>query len=243
MKSLKFPILFAAVAALAANAFAVPYVGVLPPNGTVTDGPSGIILRSEDAVGSAGTGNFDPFLQIQANTTESAFNSNVANGNANMGGGHTHDLLTSSLNVVNISGTNYIEIVLDINQSGGVGSTLSLSSFQLFTHNTANLTAAQFAPMNPFATLSMSYVLTNINGGSGDSDVTFLVPYGNTVFGTYLTVFAAFSDSDDGFEEFSSRRGTGIPLQTVPDGGATLMLLGVALSGVEFLRRKARKNA
>jgi hypothetical protein len=223
----------------AASSLALPVSGILPSGGTLTDS-SGIVLSS--AGQGAGTGNFDPFLTVQATGTESGFNSNIGNNDTVNGGTRTHDLLFSTLHIVQVGGMDYYQISLDINQSGGVGSTMDITGFSLYTHNMANLTQSQFNMLSPVISLSMAYNLTNINGGSGVGDVQFYIPISALAgAGTYVTLFGSFSGSNDGFEEFAANIGSNTP--AVPDNGMTVALLGLSFGALALLRRSRAKHS
>jgi hypothetical protein len=132
----------------------------------------------------------------------------------------------------------YYQISLDINANGGVGSTMTLNTLSIYSGNTANRTDLTGATLH--ITLADTYTLENINGGSGLGDVQFFIP--TSAFaghGTYFTLFASISESDDGPEEFAAAQGG---TSTVPDGGATVALLGLALTGMGMFRKFWRKN-
>jgi hypothetical protein len=91
----------------------------------------------------AGTGNIDPFVRIQANTTENGFNTSVNSPPLDdKAGNWTHALQFGSIPLVTIGGVSYREFLLDVNQDGN--GPLSLNQVQIFS-SAADLGAGTFS--------------------------------------------------------------------------------------------------
>jgi len=90
---------------------------------------------------------------------------------------------------------------------------------------------------------------SNANGGSGQSDMVLLIPISLfTAAGananSYVFLFDANghngsveSDATDGYEEWNAVTGSTPP---IPDGGSTLILLGMAMGGMGFIARRSK---
>lgn len=105
---------------------------------------NGAIYQQIDAQ-STGTGTVDSFVQIQAqgnNDMQSAYNTTanntLDNGNPD---NFNHSITVGEIPIVNISGTDYREFLLDVNeadQGPANGRFISLDEVQLFVGGTAN---------------------------------------------------------------------------------------------------------
>lgn len=167
----------------------------------------------------------------------------------------THDLVLSTVSVVNISGLDYYEFLLDINQKNSAGdSLLSLDKIEIYTRATALTTANTKLALTTGSTLrynldagtdstiKMDY---NLNSGSGSGDMFAYIP--KSLFGLqtdFVYLYSQFGATapwieNDGFEEWAARNGTS---RQVPDGGGTLALLGLALGGLGVVRRATSKS-
>src|SRR5262245_53795430 len=104
---------------LSCNA-ALAYINFADP--TPTSLTVGDALFAKTTSNGAGTGTFDPFLRLQDSPFEQAFNTsapgNPPDGFDAKSDPHTHDLLLSSLQAVNIAGTPYFQFILDLAESG-----------------------------------------------------------------------------------------------------------------------------
>jgi len=203
---------------------------------------------------STGTGVIDPFLRIQGNVTEQGYNTEAGTPFETKGGSWTHDLQLSDLVTKTIGGVSYYEFLLDINQTGA-NPLLSLDNFQIFTSATpaGSSTAANFLTTlgtlrynNDTGAQGDTTVQLNfsLNPGSGAGDAFIYVPTSNfagvssSAYVVFYALFGTPDPSNDGFEEFSI---VGTPTTTsVPDGGATAGMLGMAMLGLGLLAR--RKN-
>jgi hypothetical protein len=170
----------------------------------------------------------------------------------NTSGTFTHDIQLSSVPLVNRGGTLYYEFLLDINQQNS-NPLLSLDKIQIYTRATALATADTLVALTGSSTLRYdldagtdSELLLNydLNSGSGSGDLFAYIP--QSVFGAttdFVYLYSQFGGKggdfaeNDGFEEWAVRT-PGTVTNSVPDGGATVALLGLAIVGVEGLRRR-----
>jgi hypothetical protein len=207
---------------------------------------------------STGTGVLDPFLRIQANGTESGYNTSVGTPLDDKGGKWTHDIALGTIGIVTYNAVNYYKFLLDVNQLSS-SPLLSLNTFQIYERTGPLTTANTLADLTGNATLKFDMdagvggdttvnIDYRLNPGSGAGDMTVLVPVSALGIDPTLTqnlyLYTAFGDpnaSNSGFEEWAAELGIGFyPPQDVPDASTTLSLLGMALLGIEGLRRKFR---
>ncbi|MBZ9734859.1 hypothetical protein LB522_15790 [Mesorhizobium sp. CA9] len=183
---------------------------------TLTDGT---VFSAEQQSG-AGTGNYNSFLVLGANGTESGFNTDGSPLPLDdKQQEHTNALLLSDMQVVSVNGHDYYVFKLDANEpNSDKGSLLSLNSLQIYSATDPNITT--------LATLQAQQLLYNVDGNATDGDVTVQLDAGKdapagsgvgdlfvyipTSFfagatGNYVYLYSAFgnpSDSDGGFEEW-----------------------------------------
>jgi hypothetical protein len=211
-------------------------------------------------VGSTGTGVISPFLRVQANGEASGYNASTNSVMPDVKTGTwTHDIQLSAIPiVVNPTGAaagSYYEFLLDINQTNA-NPQLSLDTVQLYTRSTVIDPANTLALLTGSSTLrynldsnAANYVLLNydLNAGSGSGDLFMYVPtsYFAAASGSdYLYFYTQFGlqggnyAENDGFEEWAVRTAAA---PSVPDGGATALLLGGALLGLAAVRRRFSK--
>jgi hypothetical protein len=208
----------------------------------------------------AGTGNFDPFLTIQANGTEQGYNTPGVMDAKGGGSGNTKNINLSDLTYdVNHN----VLFSLDINESNGgkpgeEDSFLILNRVILIASSTPNLSVDT---LNGFL-LSGTTIYDSGEGngvqlnfdlapGSGYSDMLMSVPlakFSGLTGNPYIYLYSAFGDygsllhagysSSDGFEEWrSSAAGTPIPEPTTVVAGA-LLLLPFGVSTLRALRKR-----
>ena len=180
-------------------------------------------VKYEASTVGSGTGNYNSFLRLQKNGEQRGFNTNDNNQADNKDGIWTHDLLVSSLVVVNVGGTDYYEIRLDLNETNsGDGPQITLDDLRIF-YSTAPADGDDldndFADLTKVFDLSGSLALTDINSGSGTDDYIFLLPvslFPNSA--AYFTLYSEFSGTDGGFEEWRAKSqdiGDGLPAITI----------------------------
>ena len=232
-----------------------------------TDSATGVIFAQTD-IQPTGTGVIDPFLRLQDNGTEIGVNSSLDTPNqpimSDKPGLWTHDLSIGSLGTVTISGGTYYKFLLDINQTAS-SPLLNLDTIQLYVFSDAFTQISQLAHQFNFSgktgasggtplstglaldalgagnTVLLNYNIGHVNsgGGSGNGDMFMYVPTSALPSSGFLYLYNANgvpNASNDGFEEWAAQLGPGVV--PVPDASTTLMLLGMALVGVEGLRRK-----
>lgn len=161
-------------------------------------------LTIETSTTGSGTGNYESFLRLAANDEEAGYNTDENGQLQNKDGIWTHDLLISDLSVVHTADGDFYEIRLDLNEiQSGSKPDITLEDLQLFVGDPAG---ADFVPgfdgRTPVFDLDGSVLLHDTNHGSGTDDYKILIPVSMLTGGDYLTLYAAFSGSDDGFEEF-----------------------------------------
>jgi hypothetical protein len=186
---------------------------------------------------STGTGVIDSFLRVQANGNEQGYNTSLGTPLDDKGGSFTRSLLLSEVPIVNIGGTDYYQLLLDINQVNSDG-LLSLNQIQLFTSSAdradgvvslngtephlafpaSGSTTEQFTLAstfdNPFH-IDLNY---NLNPGSGAGDMFFYVAKSgiSPLAGqNFLILYSQFGNppgvngTNDGFEEWAVLKPTG----------------------------------
>lgn len=164
------------------------------------------VLYEASTTGS-GTGNYDSFLRLGANGEEEGFNTDDNHEADNKDGIWTHSLLVGNLQSVTIDSVEYYIIRLDLNEvQSGDSPNITLEDLRIFrSTDPADGTdfTADFAGLTEVFDLSGSLDLVDTNHGSGTDDYVFYVPV--SLFpdpAEYFTLYANFSGSDDGFEEF-----------------------------------------
>lgn len=224
-----------------------------------TDGSSGSLSGAffqQVPNQTTGTGVIEPFVRIQGTDTEEGFNTSVKSQELDLvaGGGQqwNHDLQLSDVPQVKLNdGKLYYQFLLDINQVNNKA-LLSLFKLELWIKDTPITSFA--GAKGVYADLSGSGAVKkwelgsgnvielnyDLNSGSGAGDMFAYIPV--DVLGAdptkWLYLYSAFgvpSPSNDGFEEWAIVKNA-----SIPDGGATLALLGVALTGLGMIRRKIK---
>lgn len=230
--------------------------------GTAVPGVPGLYsfagaLWTTTDIQATGTGVIDSFVRISDNADlVSGMNTDARPlpQDENSSPTFTKDLNASAVPVVTINGATYYEFLLDINQTG-VDPLLSLNGLTLCVSDTGDQTIGAAATTCAGAgaagagdlvysldaaadnTIELNY---NFNSGSGSGDLFVYIPTSSLVNspGDFMYLWSAFgapNNNNDGFEEWAVRT-TSTPT-TIPDGGATLTLLGLALSGIGVARR------
>lgn len=195
-----------------------------------------------------GTGVIEPFVRIQANGTESGFNTSAVpvplDGKA---GTWTHDLLLSDVPVVDVGGTSYLQFLLDINQDNAEGDNLlTMHLFQIYlgasggATNVAGLGTLIY-DMGAGNSVELDY---DRNTGSGSGDMFAYVPTSLiTGTNTFLYLYSAFGSpnaSNDGFEEWAV---IGQPTPPpIPEPG-TMILLGAGFLCLAIYGKRRSNNA
>jgi hypothetical protein len=204
---------------------------------------------------STGTGVIQPFVRVQDNGVADGYNATArpVMPDVNTSPTFTHDLLLSSVPIQTIGGIEYYEFLLDINQTANEP-LLSLDKIAIYTRATALTEANDLADLTGSSTLRYTFdaddkILLNyvLNNGSGSGDMFAYIP--KSLFGAetdFLYFYSSFGNTgdpyseNDGFEEWAIKERTSPPTTNVPEGGATIVLLGAAVTllgaGRRFLK-------
>lgn len=208
-----------------------------------------------------GSGVIDAFLRVQNRGTEQGYNHSLGHNVPwdTKPGIHTHDIQMEDLVVRNITGTDYYEFLLDINESASHDNALlSLDNIQIYTRpdpitspdesfsHLGQLRYNNDAGANGDTTVLLNY---NLNPGSGGGDMFFYVPvsfFTGTLDSDYVYFYSLFGnmrESDAGFEEWAmlqnvTEGGGGNQPPVVPEPG-TMLLFGTGLM-VAARRLRAR---
>jgi PEP-CTERM motif-containing protein len=192
---------------------------------------------------STGTGVIDPFLRIQANGTEQGFNTSVNGVLDNKDGIWTHPLLVSDVPIVNLGGTNYFQVLLDINQTSA-NPLLSLDQLKVYRQATgdigsiAGLTNQIYSLDGAGDTfIRLNY---NLNPGSGAGDMFAYIPVAGA--GDYFYLYSQFGSvnaTNDGFEEWAT---VGVAAPVPEPETYALMMAGLGIMGFVARRRKRQAN-
>src|SRR5882724_5338926 len=205
------------------------------------------------AAGPAGTGNFSAFLGIQNNGTERGYNTDGAPtplDDKSVPSVHTGSLLLNNVPLVyadghafdgSKSGPAYREFILDINQSGSLGSgasDITLNALQIYladqSKGGALLATGPFTGTAAFgAGVPLVYnlgdnpvLLSDHASGSGKFDYKILIPDSDFAGGTdssFVYLYSQFSGANAGFEEF----GVSAPSGTTTTGSTPDAVVGI----------------
>jgi hypothetical protein len=233
----------------AVQAATIDLTGVAP-DGSVTAGDGSIwqVIGPQ----SAGTGVFEPFVRIQANGTESGYNTDAKAPPLDAKAGTwTHSMLFSQFIPQQIGGSYYYEFRLDVNQSSAVeNSLLSLDTFQIWSGNvgdkdTNTLAGTGFTKLYDLYGIAPVLIDYNIfKGGEGIADVAVYIPtslVNDPSAEPYLYLFSAFGGATAGGKDWSSNDGPeywGVRSGTVVPVPPSLLLLAPGLLGLIGLRRR-----
>ncbi|MER8753448.1 hypothetical protein NKH57_30290, partial [Mesorhizobium sp. M1050] len=180
---------------------------------TLTDGT----ILTASPQGDAGTGNYDTFLVLGAQNTESGFNTDGSPLPLDdKQQEHTNALLLSSMQVVTVGGHDYYVFKLDANEpNSATGSLLSLDSLKIYSATDPNITDLSVLQSQPplYDMDGNGNVTVQLNAGkdapagSGQGDLFVYIPtsFFTGATGNYIYLYSAFgtpSGSDGGFEEW-----------------------------------------
>jgi hypothetical protein len=200
-----------------------------------------------------GTGYIDPFLRLHA-----AGNSGTEKGYNTSGRPTAFDELTDpnfTKNIlysdllttqVTINGSQYFQLLLDVNEPGGSKSLISLTDLRLYTSSTGSQTTSNIGSLG-----TLQYNLdsngdntvifdASLNNGSGSGDAYIYIPFFTAQNSDFVYLYAAFGsaegDAQAGFEEFALVRN----VTPVPELSSFFPIIGlmVAVFATNVLRRR-----
>ncbi len=235
----------------------------LAANGAVVDltgnNNSGTINNAQfdwTAAQPTGTGVLDPFLRLQANSTEQGYNTSGGTPFDDKAGIWTHDIQFSDLlsTEVTIGGTAYFQLQLDVNEPGGDKSLISLDRLEFYTSAVGSQTTTNVSSLGTLRWSldgsGDSYVILDAarNNGSGSGDMFAYIPvsaFAGVKPSDYVYLFSRFGDqvrangsSEGGFEEWALVHN----LTPVPEVGALYPIVGL-LAAVIFTRVLRRRRS
>lgn len=201
-----------------------------------------------------GTGVIDPFVRVQADGTEQGYNTSGGTPFDDKAGIWTHDIQFSDLQTttVTLNGTQYFQVLLDVNEPGGNQSLISLDQLQFYSSAVGSKTTEDVASLGTLRWsldgAGDSYVLLDAsrNNGSGSGDMFAYIPvtaFAGVASTDYIYLFSRFGDqiaadgsTEGGFEEWSLVNN----MSPVPEAGALFPIVGVlaAIACTELLRRR-----
>jgi len=225
------------------TARATTKLDITPTNTIITNSANvtgGTFIVASTYTGNSGTGNLDPFLQLQMNGAERAYNT-ALNGSTNPNGGNLDEkpgstvLTLGNIPVVTIGGVQYREFILDINQVGN--GIISLNQVQIFSH-TGDMKATSLVDATPTTEAIIGFtgatevfklnnspvtsasleVLIDSGNGSGSGDMYLYVlnsAFGAATNSTNVILFSQFG-KPPGTDESTS----GLEEGAVREGGS-----------------------
>ncbi|MBA3726896.1 MAG: hypothetical protein H0W86_10680 [Armatimonadetes bacterium] len=201
-----------------------------------------------------GTGVIEPFLRVQADGTEQGYNTSGGTPFDDMAGIWTHDIQFSDLQAtaVTLNGTQYFQLLLDVNEPGGNQSLISLDRLEFYTSPIGSKTTTDVGSLGTLRWsldgAGDSYVLLDAsrNNGSGSGDMLAYIPvsaFAGASDTDYIYMFSRFGDqsaadgmTEGGFEEWSLVNS----MTPVPEMSAFFPIVGlfIAIGSTQLLRRR-----
>jgi hypothetical protein len=205
-----------------------------------------------------GTGVIQPFVRLQADTTEQGYNTSGGTPFDDKAGIWTHDIQFSDLKTTSITlnGIQYFEVLLDVNEPGGSKSIISLDRLEFYTSSVASQTTEDIGSLGTLRWsldgAGESYVLLDAsrNHGSGSGDMYAFIPasaFAGVKDTDYIYMFNRFGDqvaadgtTEGGFEEWSLINNT----SPVPEVGSYFPIIGLlaAVGCTQLLARRRGKG-
>ncbi len=211
-------------------------------------GSSGFVngaFFSRTASQGSGTGNIDPFVRLQHNNTEKGYNTDGVLEFDTKSSPHTHSILLSAVPIVNISGIDYREFLLDAAEPSGNSLTIDVLKFYLLSAGNISGYPANFQnsalKYNLDGAEDTSVLLDNLTSGNGNADMFAYIP-SSSFSGTdqYVYLYSEFSQSGGSFEEWAVKTNT-TTNPTIPEP-ASHSLLGLGLFGFLKFRKWKEVN-
>ncbi len=178
------------------------------------------------ALGSSGSGVFEPFVRLGKDGTEAGYNTGGTKEFDTKAGSWTHPVKISDIPVVQLGGQRYWELWADINETNST-SRIDLTDLEVWFAANPDLTGY---PFNTNASNAATKVydfsgdiqINDVNSGSGRADLRYLVPtgniaipascnYGNPACTTQFVLYSKWGNadptfaSDGGFEEWDTK--------------------------------------
>lgn len=205
-----------------------------------------------------GTGVIQPFLRVQADSTEQGYNTSGGTPFDDKAGPWTHDLQFSDLqtSTVTINGTAYFQLLLDVDEPGGNKSLISLDRLEFYTSATGSKTTTDVPSLGTLRWsldgAGESHVLLDAsrNHGSGSGDMYAYIPvssFAGVSTADFIYMFSRFGDqvsadgtTEGGFEEWSLVSN----MTAVPEVASLFPIVGlvVSVACTHILRRRSRHN-
>jgi hypothetical protein len=212
----------------------------------------------------AGSGHVDSFLRIQEDTEESGYNSDTSDSGFpdfnQKTGSFTHSITLGSIGTHILDSTNYLWFVIDLNEPNNQDEPLiNLTELKILVGPDPDVFLdgdESKLVTNPVGgpTWDLVYdldsnedntaILADMFSGSGTTDISLSIAASNFAgqgAGEYLYLWAKFTDSAGGFEEFIARTpGSGegpIPGPGIPEPSSFLLAV---LGSIALFRMKGR---
>ncbi|MDR4500547.1 MAG: VPLPA-CTERM sorting domain-containing protein [Nitrospirales bacterium] len=209
------------------------------------------MFETSDTNTGAGSGHIQSFLRTQKNGSEAGFNTDARPFNLDqVTGNFTRSLMLSDLAVVDVGGTDYFELRLDINEPGGAQSLITLQELELWVHTTPDDNDYSDGLGTKVYDLGGNTVLMDngVGGSAGSGDFDYDVLFPTAILSgfspdNFLYLYNVFGDTDmmsepsqAGFEEWAAVTNGPTPVP-VP---SAVWLFGTGLIGLIGITR--RKN-
>lgn len=173
--------------------------------------------------GSAGSGVFESFVQVQNSPTEHGYNTDgVKEFDTGSSPTFNHSIKVSEIPTVTEGSTTYWEFFADINDSDSTP-LISLDKLEIYLTSNAAITGYPFGSATLVYDFDGTIRINDVNQGSGRGDLRYLIDiaditvpdncnYGNPACSTYLVLYSAWGnspggyESDGGFEEWKVKK-------------------------------------